>query len=356
MCEIWLDPSLSPDGSTISREFHIIMDGAGDRGITAYEVHAGPWTNWSRGRVLGATLTLTRSDGNLLIAFVAFFLSIIAARFWRVACMALHYFYSTPAPSDGLHHQRQALLRNMPNPEVGFWTIMDLGRSWRRKALKPWLRLIPLLFLAFFCIAGFALASVFSARVASVTESEVLLSGTKCGFTDLDRLLGKDTLSLFQLVYRPYRARDLLSADNYARQCYASNPAGSLGCDTFVRKQVPTTVITNASCPFSGDICKNSTANLRLDTGFLDSHEDFGLNTPEEQRFQYRRLVQCAPLTTEGYKSQFNMSADRSYTRYHYGPSTHEGQGNFTAQFSNDLYDEYLRVNGSSIQNDYQIR
>jgi hypothetical protein len=40
-----------------------------------YVVYLGKWTNWSRGPVFGATLTLSREDANLLIAFVAFFVA-----------------------------------------------------------------------------------------------------------------------------------------------------------------------------------------------------------------------------------------------------------------------------------------
>jgi hypothetical protein len=42
---------------------------------TSYPVYLGTWINWSRGPVFGATLTLTRNDANLLIAFVAFFVA-----------------------------------------------------------------------------------------------------------------------------------------------------------------------------------------------------------------------------------------------------------------------------------------
>lgn len=40
-----------------------------------YPVHIGTWTNWSRGAVMGSTLTIRRDVGNLLIAFVAFFVA-----------------------------------------------------------------------------------------------------------------------------------------------------------------------------------------------------------------------------------------------------------------------------------------
>lgn len=52
-----------------------------------YSIQLGTWVNWSRGRVMGATLTMNRVDGNLLIAFTAVFVGIVTERIWRIACM-----------------------------------------------------------------------------------------------------------------------------------------------------------------------------------------------------------------------------------------------------------------------------
>ncbi|KAK3984168.1 hypothetical protein QBC44DRAFT_313457 [Cladorrhinum sp. PSN332] len=40
-----------------------------------YNIFTGIWTNWSKGKVMGWTLTLTRSNGNLVIAFLAAFIA-----------------------------------------------------------------------------------------------------------------------------------------------------------------------------------------------------------------------------------------------------------------------------------------
>ncbi len=39
-------------------------------------VYTGVWTNWSRGKMMGSTLTLTRTDANVFIAFLAFFVTL----------------------------------------------------------------------------------------------------------------------------------------------------------------------------------------------------------------------------------------------------------------------------------------
>lgn len=81
---------------------------AGTAQAAKYNVHLGTWVNYSRGRIMGATLTLDKTSGNLLIAFTATFVGIVTAALWRIACLLFHRIYSTPEPRDTLHHQRQA--------------------------------------------------------------------------------------------------------------------------------------------------------------------------------------------------------------------------------------------------------
>ncbi|KAH8881820.1 hypothetical protein GQ53DRAFT_667016, partial [Thozetella sp. PMI_491] len=182
---------------------------------SAYDIQLGAWTDWSRGPVFGATLTLTRQDGNVLIAFLAFFVALVGTRFWRLICLALHYVFSTDSPSDGIYHQRQDFLRNTPNPEAALGTLADMGFSWKRNAEKIWSRLIPLFGLATACFVGFILAGGFSSRVATLVSSEVLLSGTNCGF------LGDNSdISTFGDTNGPLVSESAIAAENYARQCY----------------------------------------------------------------------------------------------------------------------------------------
>ena len=53
-------------------------------------VYLGQWTNWSRDCILGATLALTKRDGNLVISFAAFFATLVAMRIWRIICLCCH--------------------------------------------------------------------------------------------------------------------------------------------------------------------------------------------------------------------------------------------------------------------------
>jgi hypothetical protein len=285
---------------------------------------------------------------------VAFFVTIVGTRFWRIACLTFHIFiYSSKAQRDGLYHQRQALLRNASNAETGFVTLFRLAWAWRRIASGAWRRILPLLVFTFLCVCGWAVATGFSSKVSTTAGEEVLISSPNCGtlngYLDLN-------LSDIQSLYNPYMAKIIQTSASYAQQCYSSNTSGALGCDTFVQKRLATTVIANASCPFSGGICQSNNSNLILDTGLLDSNDDFGLNAPSDQRFQYRRVVQCAPMVTQGYTSLYNLSSDRSYTRYWYGEHIPPNYSqNYTREFSNDALYESKATDIGGACPDYSI-
>ncbi|KAK3322745.1 hypothetical protein B0H66DRAFT_515399 [Apodospora peruviana] len=308
-----------------------------------YEVYLGQWINWSRGPVLGATLTMTRSNGNLLIGFLAFFVAVVGARFWRITALLLHFQNSTDQASDGLHHQRQAVLRNASNPDEGVITLLDLMLSWRGAASRPFRRLLLPLIVSSCCVAAFTLAGGFSSSVQFSDDlgSEVLLTGKNCAMSYFP---DTGTTRDYEALYYPYLAKQKGSAANYASQCYTNNTGGILKCGTFVQQRLPVKANYEADCPFKGGLCKTNSSNIHLDTGYLDSHAHFGLNTPPEQRILFRKTLHCAPLFTEGHKQVFNVSRDKSYTRYYYGDSTDFNltsrelyQRNYTYQYTNDL-------------------
>ncbi|KAK3315994.1 hypothetical protein B0H66DRAFT_592246 [Apodospora peruviana] len=329
-----------------------------------YDVHVGCWTNWSRGQIFGATLTLSRENGNLILSFLSLFVALVCLRIWRILCFGLHLAYSSPVPRDGLHYQRQAVLRTAANPDNGIYTITILIWSWKRRAGRVWVRLLPTLGLAIGCFCAMTLATGYSSRIASTAGTEVLLTGTRCGYTDIS--LAADNLTTVMEIFVPTQVQEVISADTYARQCYASSATTSsrgLNCGVLVKPQLtPAIVDSNASCPFHPSVCQTTHSNLFLDTGLLDSHEHFGRNTQPEERFQYRRLLHCSPLaTTAGYTSVYNQSANDTYIRYHYGspiPSVDEQRDEYTVQFPRDVSVTYEEMgsNGGDTKNDYTVR
>ncbi|KAI1081443.1 hypothetical protein F5B20DRAFT_536073 [Whalleya microplaca] len=314
-----------------------------------YPVYLGVWTNWSAGRVVGATLTLTQNNASLLIAFLAFFVTVVSTYLWKIICFVLHATYSSEERRDMLHHQRQALIRNSSGPAASAVKLLWLSWAWR-KLTNPWRRLLPLFFGMAVLATLLALASGFSSRIA--TGNEVLLSGANCGMvvnggsTDNPELISS---------YWPYQSNAITAAANYASQCYSNTTTSRAlqGCGTFVKPQLSFSINRGAPCPF-GDLCKTTNgSSLELDTGYLNSHDDFGINGPEKDRFLYRRVLQCAPLKTEGYKTTYNLTQDRSFSQYYYGSNYRNG--NYTYEVSNDEVYERTATHNAGTNGEYSL-
>ncbi|KAH8885562.1 hypothetical protein GQ53DRAFT_845545 [Thozetella sp. PMI_491] len=270
---------------------------------------------------------MTREDGNLLIAFTAFFVGLVSSRFWRIACLLLHRFYSTPHARDALHHQRQAVLRNSATPAGGAWVFGQLFWAWRGAARFVLLRTLPGFLTAVLCLTAFAAASGFSSRVSTGIGDEVLLDGNACALVDNTQLRTQADMDL--VIARTAQLVD--SAENYAQQCYSSNSTGMFNCDHFVVPKLPVSVDGQAPCPFQNGICRTNSSNLLLDTGYIDSHEHLGINAPTGERILFRHIYHCAPLRTDGYSSEFNGLV-LNYTRYRYGSAIRGSSDNLTLQ------------------------
>ncbi|KAK3317247.1 hypothetical protein B0T19DRAFT_488545 [Cercophora scortea] len=320
-------------------------------------VYLGTWINWSRGPVFGATLTLTRENGNLLIAFTAFYVGLVSSRFWRIFCLAFHRYYSTPTPQDGLFHQRQAILRNSATPESSLLSLGQLYWAWRRSAQRALWRMLPTFIFALLSIIAFTAASGFSSRISTAIGNEVLLDGTNCGIL---RGFSTDTVPgtiMDAAVLNAYVGTHMSNVAKYAQQCYGPQTSRSdmFDCASFIIDQLPMQVNESAECPFKDGICRSENSNIRLDSGYIDSRDHLGLNAPKHHSIQIRRVFHCAPLRTEGYTSDV-VGLNQSYTRYHYGYShvpdpVHGGPSNYTYE-ADTLEVQYGRNKDNLQRND----
>ncbi|KAG6353543.1 hypothetical protein INS49_005505 [Diaporthe citri] len=273
----------------------------GAESTVKYAVHLGVWTNWSRGAIMGATLTLRRTEGNYLLAFTSLFITIVASCFWSIARRALHRCYSTSAPRDTLYHQQQAVLRNSSSAFESFQILCSLAWAWRRtvKGKRCLLRLVPGVLAAAFVVVSFAIASGFSSQIFQADDPNY------------------DAHSRV-----PYRARMVTNDANYAQQCYSANSSsGIFDCTSFVRANLRSTIDTEAPCPFANGLCRSDNANIRLDTGHIDSNDDLGMNSPEGERILFRSVLSCAPLSTEGFSTNLTTETG-DFTLYDYGNKT----------------------------------
>lgn len=317
------------------------------------QIYLGSWTNWSQGRILGATITLNRNNGNLLIAFLALFVSYTGTCLWRIIGFGFHRHFSTAERQDGLYHQRQAILRNSDNANAALWDLTYLAWIWRRKS-RSLRRLSPLLASAVISLIAFAVASLFSSRITGLTGSEVLISSPSCGLPWTGSMSTSDRLS----IMHPYTAQMMNSAMSYAQRCYSKN-AKMENCDYFVRPRLDSTIIRNASCPFQEHMCLLKNGNIILDTGLVDSHRDLGFNSPISKRTQFRRVDQCAPLIMDNFTDTYVYQGDDrqiTYRRYNYGPRLHSKGVNYT-HIQPDLPIDQLRMQSfKTTLGDYRLR
>ncbi|KAI0102799.1 hypothetical protein GGR51DRAFT_573829 [Nemania sp. FL0031] len=279
-------------------------------GTEYYPVYTGLWTNWSRGSILGPTLTLRRQDADLLIAFTAFFIAIVSSRVWRIICFAFHRHYATPTQQGVMYHQCQAILRNSSNAENGIQLLTRV--LWNNRSKKGRARLVTTVVVAILCIVAFSAAGGFSSQISTSAGTEVLIKSVNCGHDRPDFRSDDGALPFLPIV-----AEAIDNAANYAQQCY-SGSTGILDCGRFVTKSIASNTDTQAKCPFSDSICRLKSANIRVDSGFINSHDDLGLNSPPDERMLARTIFHCAPMKTEGFSSQLNTDFG-NITLYHYG-------------------------------------
>ncbi|KAF2735176.1 hypothetical protein EJ04DRAFT_218488 [Polyplosphaeria fusca] len=124
------------------------MDPAQSLGSADDDVYLGFWINRSVGAVRGSTVTLNRRGGSILIAFLALYITMFGSSFWHLCRYFLHLYCSKDFNTDGLYHQRQALLRNL---EMAYDTAVELlvaSHAWRKRAQKARRRILPIALLA----------------------------------------------------------------------------------------------------------------------------------------------------------------------------------------------------------------
>ena len=283
-------------------------------------------------------------DGTLLVAFLALYVRMAGSQLWSLLCFALHQMRSTRSPQDGLHHQQQVLLRNSTSQNQTLLELLKISWFWRKNAKQAPSRCLPLVFLAVMHSIFFALAGLFSSRVASVSD-EVLVRSSYCGtfkFPNVDLSdFDEATFDLANAHEMNRRATSIWSS-NYARQCYGKNR--SPGCNLFARRQLRSMLDRNAKCPFVDEICMNAAESVaRLDSGHIFSDLDLGINTRREDAVVYRTVLTCAPVAIGPFSSEpVNATGDElsgdSFYYYYFGDRV-----NATDRLSNwtYAYDDY---------------
>lgn len=152
-------------------------------------------------------------------------------------------------------------------------------------------------------------------------------------------LTGKTLLS--------YLAGQSSNAANYAQQCYSASTSRTFDCTTFVEPRLPTTVDNGAPCPFADNMCRSNDSNIRLNTGYIDTREHLGINSPQDQKILFRGTLECAPLITQGFSEDVTLSEAGNFTRYFYGKTVlYNTTGNFTDE-APSVESQYINISAT---------
>jgi hypothetical protein len=278
-------------------------------------IYTGFWINWSKGPILGATLTTTSQDGFLLVSFLALFVRMVGGHFWSVLCFVMHQLKSNSGPQDGLHHQHQLLLRNSQSHTSTLWDLTKVAYFWRANARDSFRRTLPLIVIAVLQLAVFTTAGLFSSHLAS-SSGEVLVRSPYCGYIqapdNLDHLdaSGEEQLADYFIAKRTAA----LWSSSYAQNCYQTNGTAS-DCNTFAVPRIKTTSALT-SCPFAQGTCIEDSGALQISTESINSDIHLGVNSRRKHSIDYRRITTCAPLRTDGF-TKWNYN---EFLNFYYGP------------------------------------
>lgn len=268
--------------------------------MSSMNVYTGLWIDWSGGRLLGSTITVTAARGAFVVAFIALFIQVASSHLWDLMSFAWHQYRAASQFQDGVYRQHQVILRNSSTPPTTLWNCLKVFWAWRSRAENIFLRTLPLVIVASLYMVGAIAAGISSSRMVSTSGIVVLAQSSSCGdWKGQGAVSGLDRPFLLASIGF-YGESQLSASTSYARSCY-TNATSSQACNVFATRQVPWQSENNATCPFAPGTCIGSdTSALQLDTGQLDSHTVLGLNSAPKNRVTYGRVTTCAPLKTDG--------------------------------------------------------
>jgi hypothetical protein len=143
-------------------------------------VSKGFWIDHTHGPVLGAIITISSSDANLVIALLSVLVSFTGSHLWDLIAFVCFWTGVSNQPRSALHHQVQILIRNITSPGAFLLETALVGWSWRHHGALSKLTIVAPL--AILCSAGFLVAGIFVSQIVSTSGLEVLAQSDSCGW------------------------------------------------------------------------------------------------------------------------------------------------------------------------------
>ncbi|KAK4501036.1 hypothetical protein PRZ48_006842 [Zasmidium cellare] len=301
-------------------------------------VYEGVWYNHAAQELV---LTLRPAAAGFLEAALVTFVHLVAAATWPIWRYILYSIRQT-STQDVFHAQRQVAIRNSNTAANAAGQMLKMMFGWRKYKVHSFARGFVYLVI---CVAVFILWTIcglYAPYIYTRTSTDVLLAGSDiCGYPSTPGGASTQSLEMFTLNAAA-NVDGMRAADAYVQQCYGKNGSDlATKCNAYPHRSLNFTT-SDGECPFgdNGSACisVNSTV-MKIDTGYLDSSRDFGINLGHEYTIQYRKVSTCSPIHTNGFVKVVNttgtpLAADylegTVLFQYMYGP---QFDYNFTYQY-----------------------
>lgn len=311
--------------------------------VNGTHIYTGAWTNYAKGRVHGATITLSQRDGGLLTSFIAAFVSYVGTRFWQILAFAIHQLSAKRQPRDALHLQRQVIWRNTSDPGDAAWSFYEQAKAWRSTAHRALWRTVPWMLFAGLYMAAFAALATLSGETPKAAGNDRLIRSPRCGLWGYDTFPDGSFTNQGSAAYLATMTNNSNLAANYAKTCYNNDP-DPLQCSTYIQPSLSWKADDQAECPFGSDVCPETVQAFKMTSNLIDSRADLGFNTPTSHRLQFKKITTCTPLVQEGFTRKLDCGEINPARKgdqcilYDYGP---DHPNNWTY-----LYNAHASVDG----------
>jgi hypothetical protein len=274
-----------------------------------------------------------------VVAFLALFVHWSGAQLWGIACILIYrsrFSYS----GDGLYHQQQAVLRNAITNTNALFKLTKIMAAWKSHTKRPIARSLALIFLVLFHIIAFSVAGIFSSRVVQTT-SEVLVKKGFCGlpehpFTDPSTFTDHDWAAT-EASYLSGQLREQARL-SYLRSCYSEDIyQGSSPCSLLPVSRINSQAVDSAACPFADEMCTDGLV-YQLDSGFINSNRELGINAPPSDQVYIRFLTTWTPIdetdfTSDWFVPSAAVNPGDPFKTYSFGPQLSEGNPTYSFTF-----------------------
>lgn len=270
--------------------------------MSTQEIYTGIWRDRSQST---SVLTLSAGDAQVLTAFLGFLIPLVGVQLWKILAFCTHQYLSPNGRDDTLRQQLLVALRNNSGAGGSTWTFLKQAWAWKDHSRRALYR----------CMSWVAIASIYGILLALLAT--FLPSLISDDAHDARLLTLSDNCGYFRFGEDDNYTRwmnDTVSAANYARDCYGGNE--SLKCSGFSVPRLPRLAGESVSCPFSDNVCLGDHEAYFMDSGYLDSLTDFGINFDSDERVKFRKTATCALLALE----EFTKDVDDG-TGFYYGPA-----------------------------------